>query len=95
MGNPKQTREIDEDYLKFIRNEPGLIEGNNIVAHHTVSVGAGGSDYLAVPLPFKQHIPGVHSMGKATFQEKYNLNFETEIIKLLIKYIKKLKEKHN
>ena len=88
---PKPIRETDEDYLKYIRGEPGLIEGDDIVAHHTVSVGAGGSDYLAVPLPFKHHTPGVHSMGKATFQKEYNINFDKEIIRLLINYIKKIK----
>ena len=90
----KPIRETDKDYLEYIRNEPGLVEGDDIVAHHTVSVGAGGSDYLAVPLPFKHHTPGVHSMGKATFQKEYNINFDKEIIRLLIKYIKKLKQEY-
>ena len=43
MFNPdeKPTRETDKEYLAYIRNEPGLVEGDDIVAHHTVSVGAG------------------------------------------------------
>lgn len=95
MEYPKIKREIDKDYLNYIRHEPGLIEGNSIEAHHTISVGAGGSDYLAVPIPSKHHKPGIHTMGKDTFQKKYNINFDKEIIRLLIGYIKKLRQKKN
>ena len=90
-ANPKILRETDKEYLEYIRCQPGLVEGEDIVAHHTVAVGAGGSDYLTVPIPIKHHIPGVHTMGKDTFQKTYNINFDKEIIKLLISYIKEIK----
>jgi len=90
-ANPKIIREEDKEYLAYIRKQPGLVEGTDIVAHHTISVKAGGSDYLTVPLPIKHHIPGVHQMGKDTFQELYNINFDKKIIRLLIGYIKEIK----
>ena len=88
----KHPREIDEDYLKYIRGEPCLVSNEHpCIAHHTESRATFGSDYKTIPLIEKHHTPGVHSMGKATFQELYNINFDKEIIRLLIKYIKELK----
>jgi len=90
-ANPKKIREEDKEYLEHIRRQPGLIEGADIVVHHTDSVGSGGSDYLTVPIPFKHHVPGVHTMGEKTFQEAYNIDFKAEIIRLLISFIKEIK----
>ena len=92
--NPKQARETDPDYLKYIREQPCLVYNcpNKASVHHDPSIGAGGSDYETLPLcdPL-HHVEGVHRMGKDTFQEKFNLNFDRERIRLLKGYIKKLK----
>lgn len=85
--SPKQIREIDEGYLEYIKQQPCLITGQKAEPHHTVSRGAGGSDYLAIPLNREKHTE-CEMIGKNTFQEKYNLNFNKEIIRLLIGYIK-------
>lgn len=88
----KQKREIDEDYLKYIRTLPCVVGDSgccgDVVAHHTVAVGSGGSDYLSIPVCVRHHIPGVHTEGKDTFQKHHGLCFDRIIIDLLIKYIK-------
>lgn len=83
----KPIREVDKDYLKFIRKEPCLITGLKADPHHTVSRGAGGSDYRAVPLNREKHSE-CENIGIKTFQKKYYLSFDREIIRLLIIYIK-------
>lgn len=90
--DPKQKRETDKAYLAYITRQPCIVNNHeccgDVVYHHTVSVGAGGSDYLAIPVCVAHHIPGVHTLGKDTFQKKYNINFDKEIIQLLINFIK-------
>ena len=91
---PKPIRETDKDYKSYIISKPCLVWNNeclgDIVAHHSVSRGSGGSDYKAVPLCMRHH-NDVHNIGWLTFQEYYNINFDKEIIRLLIGYIKKIK----
>lgn len=95
ISNQKQIRLIDKRYLKYIRNQPCLINNldciGDVVYHHTISVGAGGDDYFAVPLCHHHHIPGVHSMGTVTFQDIYEIYFNDEIIRLLNAYQNKNK----
>lgn len=93
-ADQKIKREIDKAYLAYIREQPCLVWNcpNKASVHHDPSIGAGGSDYESLPLcnPL-HHIEGVHRIGKDTFQEKFNLNFDRERIRLLKGYIKKLK----
>jgi len=89
-SDPKQKREVDKEYLKFIRRHSclcGVECMGKVEAHHTTTRGAGGSDYKAIPLCIKHHYT-VGNMGIETFQENYFINFDTEIIRLLIEYIK-------
>jgi len=94
MTHEKPIRETDKDYLAYIKSQPCLVLNSecigDIVAHHTLSRGSGGSDYGAVCLCMNHH-NNVHSLGKKTFQELYNINFNKEIIRLLVGYIKKIK----
>lgn len=95
MQIPKPKREVDKTYLQYIREQPCLVWDcpNKSVAHHDPSVGAGGSDYLSLPLCVDHHIPGVHQMGKGLFQKKYRIDFNRERVRLLIGYITLLKRK--
>lgn len=91
-ANPKTKRTVDKKYLKWIRTQPCLVADaecyGDIVYHHTVSVGAGGSDLDTVPL-CKLHHYMVHSVGSKTFQEIHEVDFKVEIEKL-----NKLHNKH-
>jgi len=82
----------DNHYLTYIRSQPCLITGRTpSTPHHTVTKGAGGSDYLTVPLTEPYHTDlnqGVHGIGRETFQERHNIDFKDEIIRLLIGYIR-------
>ena len=93
MAIPKPLRVKDKAYLAYITTQPWLCIGTrghvcvgDVVYHHTVTRKAGGSDYLAVPLCGSAH-PECHTIGRDTFQQKYNLDFRDEIIRLLSKYI--------
>jgi len=93
--DPKIKRETDPDYLKWIRSQPCLVDvgcEGDVVPHHDPSVKAGGSDYCAIPLCVKHHIPGVHSLGRKTFQARYGIDFNMERVRLLIGYIRRLKD---
>ncbi len=84
--NPKQTRETDPEYLKYIRHNCCLILCQKAEPHHVKSVGSGGSDYLTVPLSRELHSE-CHQIGQATFQEKYLISFDKAIERLLGEYI--------
>lgn len=93
MKIPKRKREVDKKYLAWVRSQPCLVRHcpNKSIAHHDPTIGAGGSDYRSLPLCVEHHVPGVHTIGRDTFQLRHNLDFNEERIKLLINYIKKLK----
>ena len=91
ISDPKIKREVDKNYLAFIREQPCLVGCDcqgEVVYHHTVTVKTGGSDYKTLPLCGKHH-PELHTIGQQTFQDKYSLDFGGEIIRLLVKYIKR------
>ena len=95
IPNPKIKRQKDKAYLEYIKSQRCLIcsaECNgDIVAHHTTTKGAGGSDYLTVSL-CKYHHYLVHLIGRYRFQNTLGISFKTEIIRLLKAYHKQNKE---
>ena len=93
MEYPKIKREIDKDYLAYIRKQPclvGLFCRGRVAPHHDPSIGAGGSDYRALPLCANHHTT-VHQIGRKSFQDRSMLNFNKERVRLLIGYIKRLR----
>lgn len=93
MEYPKKKREIDKDYLAYIRKQPCLVLycPEKTYPHHDPTVKAGGTDYNALPLCTEHHTSGVHLMGRDTFQSEYGIDFNAERVRLLILYIKQLK----
>jgi len=87
---PKPKRQVDKRYLEYIKTLPCLCKSSeclgDIAPHHTSTKGAGGSDYLTVPLCGKHHNEA-HWMGIKTFQRLHSLGFQSTIIKQLIGYI--------
>ena len=79
---PKAIREVDKKHLSRIRKLPCIVKNSecfgSIVAHHTDSVGSGGSDLDAIPICIRHHAEG-HTIGWTTFQEKYGINFKEYI----------------
>ena len=81
----KPKREVDTPYTEFIKTQPCLIGVGcigQIINHHTKTKGSGGSDREQVPLCGGRHHPEVHTIGRDTFQKKYNINFGEEIKRL-------------
>ena len=87
--NPKPKREVDKKYLEFIKKQFCLCKNRDCIGdispHHTVTKAASGSDLKTVPLCATHHSE-VHNIGRDTFQKKYNIRFDEEIIKLLARY---------
>lgn len=95
ISYPKDKREVDKAYRKYIEGQSCMIGFDclgDVISHHTETVGSGGSDYSCINLCMKHHNE-VHAIGKDTFQERFNLDFDKERIRLLIGYIKLSKAK--
>lgn len=88
----------DLDYLQWIREQPSIIKTKMCPAgapppsdpHHVWNTGKRRSgkinDHLAVPLTREEHTI-YHSIGHKSFEERFNVDLEWEIIKLLSRYI--------
>lgn len=85
----KEKREINEDYLSFIRALPCLVNNEEcfgiVHAHHHDRKSQLGSDYSAVPLCFNHHHK-LHSAGVKYFSNRYKIDFESQIKRLLVLY---------
>ncbi len=85
---PKNKRYEDPEYLAFIRTKCCLVCGSGeTVPHHYISVGAGGSDLLTIPLCADHHTlqdDCIHILGKTTFPEHHGINVWEEIARLLV-----------
>ena len=90
---PKPLRRQAPEYLRWIRLQPCLVDHVVAQAHHTTAGGVGtkGSDYRTVPLCWRHH-GELHRLGPDSFQEKYGLDFQEEIIRLLERYVSALEE---
>lgn len=86
LAFPKPVRMKDRAYLDWIRRQPCLVDYVVAQAHHTRSVGAGGSDFRSVPLCHNHHRK-LHRMGRSSFEEKHRLDLNEEVIRLLETYI--------
>ena len=93
MKFPKKKRYESPEYMAFIRTKCCLVcDSGETVPHHVVSVGAGGSDLLTIPLCADHHNlrgDSVHRLGKTTFPEKHGLNIDAEMVRLLTEWIEK------
>ena len=74
-----------DDYLDFIRRNPCIICGRKSEPHHLETKGAGGSDFLAVPL-CREHHTEIGNIGTMTFIQRHCLNIEAIIFELLRDY---------
>lgn len=86
----KCKREVDKGYLEFIKKQPCLCRYSadcigDISPHHTITKGAGGSDYDTVPLCAFHHMQ-CHTIGRDTFQRKHGISFKKSIALLKLKY---------
>lgn len=85
IAHPAPFREVDEDYLDFIRGERCVVSGTHggtgfyrIDPSHTSTVGSGGSDYDSLPLARWLHTE-LGTLGVKTFARKYNLDWSALI----------------
>lgn len=82
LAFPKPVRLKDKDYLAWVRRQPCLVDYVVAEAHHTVTRGAGGSDYRSVPLCFRHH-KECHRVGRSSFEARHRLDFTEEVIRLM------------
>ena len=95
----KPRRYENKAYIEYIKQQPCSVTSMMIVnqdsgkiesdPHHTTSKGAGGSDLTCVPLLHELH-QECHTIGRETFQRKYNIDFELIQLALIKKWIESL-----
>ncbi len=83
---PKPIRLKDKDYVAWVRSRPCLVDYVVAHAHHTISIGAGGSDYRTVPLCHMHHRE-LHRVGRSTFETRHRLDLTEEVLRLMEMYI--------
>jgi len=69
----KPKRVVDWDYLADIKQQPSCVSGKKAEPHHLITVGAGGSDYCAVPLTRPEHNE-IHRDGLKEFEKNHKIN---------------------
>ena len=69
----KPSRIEDKAFLALVRAQECECCSNAADAHHLITVGAGGSDYTAVPL-CRLHHSELHTMPLRAFEDKYDVN---------------------
>lgn len=71
---PKPQRQIDDDFLAFVRSKTCAACGaHSPDPHHLRSRGAGGSDRTCVPL-CRAHHSDWHAFGPVSFAEKHSID---------------------
>ncbi len=91
LAFPKPKRQQDSAYLDWIRLQPCLIDRAAAQAHHTVPVGAGGSDYRTLPFCPRHHAE-LHRIGPRTFEVRYRIDLIEEVLRHLELYLAALRE---
>ena len=83
----KPTREIDLDYLGFVRSHPcAVCNVTGVEAHHLKTRASGGSDYTSVPLCASHHSEW-HQLGNREFTDRHGVNLWRTNADLLRRYI--------
>lgn len=88
---PKPQRELDPDYLAYVRKQPCCVSGKTPVDAHHVRIGnVGGvgtkpSDWMAIPLHRDFHRE-FHDLGIMGFETKYGIDCAAIVLKLIRGY---------
>jgi hypothetical protein len=91
LAFPKPARLKDPAYLAWIKQQRCLLCNSPVDPHHTVGIGAGGSDYRALPF-CRRHHQECHRVGKLTFQKRHNIDFAEEIVRHLETYLAQMEK---
>jgi len=86
--DPKEKRLESEEYLDFIRTLPCVIIGcrREATPHHLRTVGAGASDYEAIPICVFHHR---ECQGRnRSFEETRGINLWREATWFLVRFIR-------
>ena len=87
----KVPRQMDWDYVTWIKGLPCLVTGRHHPdPHHLSSRGAFGSDYSCVPLKRFLHVE-IEKIGIKEFEAKYKCNLWHDAWNLLRKYFTEVK----
>jgi len=98
----KESLFKSEKHRRFVESLPCIIAhqggcSGDVICHHVGGLHWTGSikrqnDYLSCPMCVFHH-EEVHRIGKGSFEEKYAVVWRNEIIKVLMRRIKKLEGK--
>lgn len=88
----KRKTPRSKKYLKFIRNQNPLVFtlGGDVVAHHVRINNGGGtglkpSDYRTLPICSIDH-QELHQMGEKSYWSSKDIDYDKEVIRLMLKY---------
>ncbi len=90
VPNFKTKRYENPEYRAWIKTKPCLVCSGDSLAHHWITVAAGGSDLTCVPLCPDHHTLGgdsFHRLGRDTFCKRHNIHIDKVFIELLREYI--------
>ncbi len=69
-------------YREWVAGMPCLLSGVNCIgvvcAHHVKTRGAGGRDEANLLPLCVQHHQEIHSLGRTTFERRYQMNLDSE-----------------
>lgn len=85
IPHPKKTRAKSKAYLDFIRSKSCCVCLRAAEPHHLVTRGAGGSDFMTVPLDRVCHT-NWHLWGEQKFAEKTGVNLWKEAVELILEF---------
>ena len=83
----RSIREQSPEYLAYIRARKCCVCFGPSDVHHLRTVGAGGSDYTAVPL-CRVHHTEWHQMGDKKFLETHGVNLWKEALANLLDWLR-------
>ena len=89
LAFPKPSRLKSPAYLAWIKAQQCLICTLKAEPQHTKTRAAGGSDYRALPF-CRRHHQQCHNLGVVSFQKKFSIDFQEEIIRHLEIYLAEL-----
>lgn len=89
-GKPRYDNFEDSKYEKWIRSLPCVICAQDPVDGHHVD-HARNNSYMLIPLCQRHHRPGYpgsyHQLERRRFEDRYNVNCDWIIMRLLGRYI--------
>jgi len=91
----KSRKKLRNDYKSWAKKRPCLVnnivgvDGHHIRMKHNCGMGLKPPDEYIIPLDHELHME-LHTMGVKSFEEKYSISLEKELVKLHNKFVEEM-----